>query len=184
VAQALRRKPARGLGLALGGAERDSMSEAGLLAAKPGYQWRPGKLCSERKRGARSMGPAGGRRLGPATRVRSWWTARDKGPGPLELNLGCRGRNERATGGARESARRARVRLRTLARANSSGHRATLRAVKLAAAGGAAPTASPPKVEDAGNGYSASSWTATRGTSGVGSGGSVGQVAAVGKVRA
>jgi hypothetical protein len=103
------------------------MSEAGLLAAKPGYQWRPGKLCSERKRGARSMGPAGGRRLGPATRVRSWWTARDKGPGPLDLNLGCQGRNERATGGACESARRARVRLRTPARVNSSGHRATLR---------------------------------------------------------
>jgi hypothetical protein len=60
-------------------------------------------------------------------RVWSWWTARDKGSGSLEPNLGCQGRNERATGGACKSARRARVRLRTPARANSSGHRATLR---------------------------------------------------------
>jgi len=58
------------------------------------------------------------------------------------------------------------------------------RAVVLAAAGDAASTASPPRVEDAGNGYSASPWTASRGSSGEGPVGSAGQVAAVGKVRA
>jgi hypothetical protein len=54
----------------------------------------------------------------------------------------------------------------------------------LAAAGGAASTASLPRAEDAGNGYSASPWTVTRGSSGEGPRGSAKQVAAVGKARA
>lgn len=103
------------------------MSEAGLSAAKSGYQWRPGKLRLERKRGAWSMGPVGGRHLGPSTTVRSWWTARNDGPGPLGPNLGCQGREEGATWGVCWSAHQARVRLRTPARARCSGHRAALR---------------------------------------------------------
>jgi hypothetical protein len=54
----------------------------------------------------------------------------------------------------------------------------------LAAAGGAASTASPLRVEEAGNGQSTSLWTVAFGKSSEGSGGRAGQVAAVGRVRA
>jgi hypothetical protein len=86
--------------------------------------------------------------------------------------------------GACELAHRARVGPITSARATARDTEQPSGAMMLAAAGGAASTASPPRVGDAGNGYPASPWTVTRGTSGEGPSGSAGQVAAVGRVRA
>jgi hypothetical protein len=88
------------------------------------------------------------------------------------------------TGGARELAHRARVGPTKSARVRARDTGLPSGAMMLAAAGGAAPTASPPRVEDAGNGYSASSWTVTCGTSGESASGSARPVAAVGKARA
>jgi hypothetical protein len=108
----------------------------------------------------------------------------EAGRGTQDPNSGCRGRREGVTGGARELAYRVRVGPTKSARARAWDTGPPFGAVMLAAAGGAAPTASPPRVEDAGNGYSTSSWTVTCGNSGESASGSAGPVAAVGKARA
>lgn len=130
------------------------------------------------------MGPAGGRRLGPVDRVQSWWTAQKQVMAPRNRARDAEG-GERVRQEAPASWRIGRV------WGPQSPHGLLLGtpgnpygAVMLAAAGGAAPTASPPRVGDAGNGYSASPWTVTRGNSGEGPRGSAGPVAAVGKVKA
>jgi len=108
VAQVLRWKPARDLGLAFGEAGRERMSEAGPVAAKSGYQWRPGSRVPSASAG-RSEGTC--RRKAPSA---CEWCAvlvdgTEAGRGTQEPSSGCRARGGGATGGAREPAHRARV---------------------------------------------------------------------------
>jgi hypothetical protein len=86
------------LSLALGEAGRESMSEAGPLAAKLGYQWRPGSRALSASEGS------GRWDLSAEGALDSWNVCghdgrhRRSGSGTLELNSGCRGRDEGATG--------------------------------------------------------------------------------------